>query len=65
MYHYGILMIADLALTGGKIVTVDPDESIAEAVAVKHGRIIAVGSNSKVERLIGEDTRVIDTGGAP
>jgi hypothetical protein len=56
-------MIADLALTGGKIVTVDPDESIAEAVAVKHGRIIVVGSNSEAERLIGGDTRVIDLGG--
>ena len=56
-------MIADLALKGGKIVTVDADESIAEAVAVKHGKIITVGSNSEVERLIGGDTRVIDLGG--
>ena len=46
-------MIADLALKGGKIVTVDADESIAEAVAVKHGKIITVGSNSEVERLSG------------
>jgi len=30
---------------------------------VKHGRIIVVGSNSEVERLIGKDTRVIDLGG--
>ena len=58
-------MIADLALTGGKIVTVDPDESIAEAVAVKHGRIIAVGSNSEVERLIEETLESMTSGVAP
>ena len=56
-------MIADLALKGGKIVTVDVDESIAEAVAVKYGRIITVGSDSEVERVIGGDTKVIDLGG--
>ena len=65
MHHYGILMIADLALTRGKTVTVDPDESIAETVAVKHGRIIAVGSNSEVERLIGGTLESMTSGGTP
>ena len=39
-------MEADLALTGGKVVTMDGEESIAEAVAVKYGRIIGVGGSS-------------------
>jgi predicted amidohydrolase YtcJ len=54
---------ADIALTGGKVVTMDGEESIAEAVAVKYGRIIRVGGSSDVEPLIGEGTRVIDLQG--
>ncbi|UCH57966.1 MAG: amidohydrolase [Candidatus Bathyarchaeota archaeon] len=54
---------ADLALLTGKIVTVDSDESIQEAVAVKFGRIIAVGANEEIEPLVGDDTNVIDLEG--
>jgi predicted amidohydrolase YtcJ len=54
---------ADLVLINGKIVTMDPGDSIREAVAVKFGRILAVGSNEEVEGLIGEETKVIDLEG--
>ena len=54
---------ADLALVNGKIVTVDDLDSIREAVAVKFGRILAVGSRGDIEALIGEGTQVIDLGG--
>ncbi|MGD2200877.1 MAG: amidohydrolase [Candidatus Bathyarchaeota archaeon] len=56
-------LLADLVLLNGKVVTIDPDESIAEAVAVKWGKIVAVGEDDKVERLIGNETRVIDLEG--
>ena len=56
-------MFADLVLRNGKIVTVDPAERIAEAVAVKFGRIIEVGSDREAEPLIGKETRVIDLEG--
>ena len=36
---------ADLIFTGGQVVTVDEDFSIAEALAVKDGSIIAVGTS--------------------
>jgi len=55
--------VADLALLNGKIVTVDTDESIAEAVAVKFGRILAVGTADEIEGLIGHNTRTIDLQG--
>ena len=55
--------VADLALLNGKIVTVDKDESIAEAVAVKFGRILAVGTGAEIKRLIGHNTRTIDLQG--
>lgn len=50
---------AQLALTSGKIITVDPSDSIAEAVAVKDGKILDIGENRKISRYIGNDTRVI------
>jgi predicted amidohydrolase YtcJ len=54
---------ADLALINGKIITVDDLSSIQEAVAVKFGRILAVGSKKDIEALIGEGTHVIDLKG--
>jgi predicted amidohydrolase YtcJ len=41
---------ADLILTGGTIYTVDEDFSVAEAVAIKNGRIEAVGSSREILR---------------
>ena len=55
--------MADLVLVNGKIVTMDPEESTREAVAVKFGRILTVGSTEEVEGLIGEETKVIDLEG--
>lgn len=53
----------DLILHGGKIVTVDEEFSVAEALAVSQGRIIAVGADAGVRPLAGADTTVIDLGG--
>ena len=53
-------MKADLILRSGKIITVDGNETIAEAVAVKYGRIIAVGSDKKIDAYVGSSTKVID-----
>ena len=54
---------ADLVLRGGKIVTVDGDFSIREAVAIKDGRFLAVGTDRDVRPLIAPGTRVIDLAG--
>jgi predicted amidohydrolase YtcJ len=54
----------DLILTNGKILTVNRFFGIAEAVAVKNGRIAAVGDNELVKSLAGSGTRVIDLAGA-
>ncbi|MFC2005427.1 amidohydrolase family protein [Chloroflexota bacterium] len=56
-------MFSDMVLFNGKVVSVDASESIAEAVAVKFGRILAVGSNEQIKSLIGSKTRVIDLKG--
>lgn len=54
---------ADLVLINGKIVTVDDRFSIAQAVAVKDDRIVAVGTNADVLAFAGAATRRIDLGG--
>jgi predicted amidohydrolase YtcJ len=55
---------ADLALTNGKIVTVDAAFGIAQALAVDEGRIVVVGTNDEVRRYVGAATEVIDLRGA-
>ena len=55
---------ADVVVTNGKILTVDAGFSIAEAVAIDDGRIVAVGPNDAVRRYVGAATQVIDVGGA-
>ena len=54
---------ADLILHNGKIVTVDAAFSVQQAVAVKGGRITAVGSDRAVLAERGPRTRVIDLHG--
>jgi hypothetical protein len=54
---------ADLVLSGGKIITVDEGETIAEAVAVKYGTIIAVGRDKEIDSYVGSSTKVIDLKG--
>ena len=53
----------DLILTNGKIVTVDERFTIAQAIAVRGDRVIAVGSNAEIGRLAGPPTRRIDLRG--
>ncbi len=54
---------ADLILINGKILTVDPQDSIAEAVAISAGKITAVGSNEAVKKVAAKNARVIDLHG--
>ncbi len=54
---------ADLVLRGGKVVTVDPDQPQAQAVAVAGDRILAVGSDEEISKLIGDATRTIELNG--
>jgi predicted amidohydrolase YtcJ len=53
---------ADLAVANARIYTVNPKQPRASAIAVRQGRIIAVGDD--VSRYVGASTRVIDAKGA-
>jgi predicted amidohydrolase YtcJ len=54
---------ADLVLRNGKVVTLDPANAQASAMAISAGRITAVGSDASVAREIQSRTRVIDLHG--
>lgn len=54
---------ADVVLVNGKVVTVDDRFSIAQAVAIRGDRFIAVGTNSQINELAGPQTRHIDLRG--
>lgn len=54
---------ADLVLTSAKIWTGDPSRPEAQALAVRNGRIIAVGTDAEIEKLRGAGTRTIDAKG--
>ena len=54
---------ADRVLVNGNILTVDAKDSVAQALAIRDGRIIAVGSNAEIEKLTGPATDRIDLNG--
>ena len=54
---------ADLILVHGKILTVDAKDSIAQAVAIRGGKIVAVGTDQQILALAGPKTQTIDLHG--
>jgi predicted amidohydrolase YtcJ len=54
---------AEVVLRGGKIYTVDAARSWAEAVAVRAGTIVAVGTDAQIDGLAGPGTHVVDLAG--
>ena len=54
---------ADLILLNGKIVTVDSNFTIADAVAISKDKIVSVGTNSQMRKLTGRKTQTIDLKG--
>ncbi len=54
---------ADRILVNGKVLTVDADFSIAQAIAISGERILAVGTNDSVRGLAGPDTVITDLRG--
>ncbi len=54
---------ADLIVHGGTILTVDPEFRVVSAMAIKDGRIAALGSDREMLRLAGPDSERIDLAG--
>jgi len=56
-------MNADTIIVGGSVLTVNRTNDIAQAVAVRGNRILAVGTDEEIRALAGEHTKVIDASG--
>jgi len=54
---------ADVIVTNGRIYTVDPNRPFVDAMAIKDGRIVFVGSAKLVQAYKGNATRVVDLDG--
>ena len=53
----------DLVLVNGKIVTIDARSSVQEALAIRDGKILALGSSREIRKLAAAGSRVVDLGG--
>lgn len=54
---------ADLVFVNGRVITVDDRDTVADALAVRDGVIVAVGDDATVRARIGPDTRTVDLAG--
>lgn len=54
---------ADLILTNARVYTVEEKQPWAESVAIRDGKIVAVGAAAQVGKLRGAATRTVDLGG--
>ncbi len=54
---------ADAILFNGKILTVDKDFTVQEALAISHGRVLASGTTAAMRKLAGDKAKLIDLGG--
>jgi predicted amidohydrolase YtcJ len=59
----GAAFAKDQVLVNGHIFTANPQQPYAEAVSVRDGRIVAVGSRSETVASVGSDAEVTDLGG--
>ena len=50
---------ADLVLSNGKIVTMNPAQPVARAMAIRGDRIVAIGSMADAAKFIGPNTQII------
>ena len=54
---------AELILYNGKIITVDPQDNIYQAAAIKDGKILQVGNDAEIKLLVGPRCKMIDLNG--
>jgi len=58
-----LIRYADLVLFNGQVLTVDAEFSVAEAIAVRDGRVLEVGSDEQILALAGPQTERVDLAG--
>jgi len=56
-------MDADTVLFNANVITVDPDQTRAEALAIRDGKFVAVGGSAEVREMVGPGTEVMELPG--
>ena len=59
-----VLQPADLVLRDATVATLDPLQPEAQAIAIRDGKIAAIGSDDAIAHYVGKQTRVLDLHGA-
>src|SRR5256885_1537783 len=54
---------ADIVLRGGKVITVDQSWHVAQAVAVRNGRFVAIGDDATIAHYVGPNTKIVELAG--
>ena len=62
-YPPEVLTFADMILYNGKVLTADDDFTLTEAVAIRDGKFLALGTSRRITQLAGPQTRRIDLQG--
>lgn len=57
------LRAPDLILVHGMVLTVDPHDSVAQAIAIRDGKVLKVGTDAQIVAMAGPHTRLIDLQG--
>ena len=55
--------VADMIISGGQVATMDAARPLVESVAIKNGRILAVGSDLTIAKYAGEQTKRLELSG--
>jgi predicted amidohydrolase YtcJ len=58
-----VIMLADLVLTDGNVLTMNPHQPHAKAIAIKNDRIVKIGTKEEMTLCIGKNTKVISLRG--
>ncbi len=54
---------ADLVLINGNIITMNPEQPRAQAIAIKYEKIVEVGTNNEIKPWVNKNTKIIDLKG--
>lgn len=60
---HALAQTAEMVLFNGKVATVDRDFSVAQAIAISNGRVLATGTSEAMQKLAGSNARLVDLGG--
>ena len=58
-----VMHYADTVLYNGKVLTVDKDNTVAQGIALRDGKVLAVGNSADIRKFAGPKTRQIDLAG--